>query len=305
MASYKVIQDIEAEDHILGPFSFRQFVYLLIALFFLYLNFLAATKNAAFLLILFAPPTMFFGFLSFPFIKDQPTEIWALARINYLVKPRKKIWSQSNSKELVVITAPKKVDKQLTDGLDQSEVRSRLRILSDTLDSRGWAIKNVLNPSVDSDRLVSETFLPQIVPEFVENPNEDIMDEKNSQVASHLDDIIRQSTNQHRQKLIDLMNTSKEDPLSSQAEAEILNQIKKTQSDKKIALGNLSSVSKLAKAKASAVPEQKIEPINETVKEQSNTTILNLSKNNDLNLSTLSKVANKGSDNQEIVISLR
>ena len=31
MAQYKVPQDVEADDKLIGPFSFRQFVYLLIA----------------------------------------------------------------------------------------------------------------------------------------------------------------------------------------------------------------------------------------------------------------------------------
>ncbi len=30
MATYKVPQDVEADDKLLGPFSFRQFVYLII-----------------------------------------------------------------------------------------------------------------------------------------------------------------------------------------------------------------------------------------------------------------------------------
>ena len=32
MAEHKVPQDVEAEDKLLGPFSFRQFLYLLVAL---------------------------------------------------------------------------------------------------------------------------------------------------------------------------------------------------------------------------------------------------------------------------------
>ena len=31
MATYKVPQDVEAEDKLLGPFTFRQFIYLLIS----------------------------------------------------------------------------------------------------------------------------------------------------------------------------------------------------------------------------------------------------------------------------------
>ena len=30
MAEYKVAQDVEAEDKLIGPFSFRQFIYLII-----------------------------------------------------------------------------------------------------------------------------------------------------------------------------------------------------------------------------------------------------------------------------------
>ena len=31
MATYKVPQDVEAEDKLLGPFTFRQFIYLLVS----------------------------------------------------------------------------------------------------------------------------------------------------------------------------------------------------------------------------------------------------------------------------------
>ncbi|MCF0232804.1 MAG: PrgI family protein, partial [Enterococcus sp.] len=31
MAQYKVPQNVEADDKLLGPFSFRQFIYLLVA----------------------------------------------------------------------------------------------------------------------------------------------------------------------------------------------------------------------------------------------------------------------------------
>src|SRR5665213_2597510 len=107
MATYKVIQDIEAEDKILGPLTLRQFIYGLISIFFFYICFLCLTKHASFLLILFLPPALFTAFFTFPFGKDQPTEIWALAKIRFLFKPRQRIWDQSGIKELVTITVPK------------------------------------------------------------------------------------------------------------------------------------------------------------------------------------------------------
>ena len=157
MATYKLIQDIEAEDHVLGPLSFRQFVFALIAVFFGYMTFIVITKHVAVLALLFAPPALFFGFFALPFGRDQPTEIWALAVLRYWLKPRKRVWDQSGMKELVTINVPKKVEHIYTDGLSQTEVKSRLNALANTLDSRGWAVKNVnaAEPAIvsNSDRL--------------------------------------------------------------------------------------------------------------------------------------------------------
>jgi hypothetical protein len=171
MATYKMIQDIEAEDHIIGPLSLRQFIFALISAFLLYINFLCLTKHVGFLLIVFLPPALFTGFFAFPFGGDQPTEVWALAKIRFLFKPRKRIWDQSGVKELVTITVPKKIERNLTNGLSQNEVKSRLSALANTIDSRGWAVKNVninlyANPgSVEevSDRLVDISSLPREV----------------------------------------------------------------------------------------------------------------------------------------------
>ncbi|MFO0781963.1 MAG: PrgI family protein, partial [Candidatus Saccharimonadales bacterium] len=71
MATYKLIQDIEAEDHILGPLSFRQFVFALIAVFFGYMSFIVITKHLAILALVFLPPALFFGFFALPFGRDQ------------------------------------------------------------------------------------------------------------------------------------------------------------------------------------------------------------------------------------------
>src|SRR5471030_1443257 len=118
MSTYKVLQDIEAEDKILGPLTLRQFIYALIAALFLYISFICLTKGASYLLVLFLPPALFTGFFAFPFGKDQPTEVWALAKIRFLFKPRLRIWDQSGIKELVTVTVPKRIERVLTNGLN-------------------------------------------------------------------------------------------------------------------------------------------------------------------------------------------
>lgn len=227
MATYKVLQDIEAEDKILGPLTLRQFIYGLISVFFLYISFIVLTKGAPFLLIVFLPPALFTGFFAFPFVRDQPTEVWALAKIRFLFKPRLRLWDQSGVKELVSITVPKRVEQFLTNGLSPNEVQSRLKALADTIDSRGWAIKNVnvnlYSPTVlnttDSDRLIDISNMPREVPSYDVTPSDDILDEANNPIAHQFDSMINASTQTHHQKLIDELNTIRAQQAATQATA--------------------------------------------------------------------------------------
>lgn len=207
MATYKLIQDIEAEDHILGPLTFRQFVFALIAVFFGYMTFLVITKHLAILAIVFLPPALFFGFFALPFGRDQPTEIWALAKLRFLFKPRKRVWDQSGMKELVTINVPKKVERIYTDGLSQNEVRSRLSALANTLDSRGWAVKNVndTQPQIvaNSDRLVGLAVEAQEVPDLDIRASDDMLDNSANPLAQQFTDMIDASTQAHRQQLME------------------------------------------------------------------------------------------------------
>ncbi|HEY8999533.1 MAG TPA: PrgI family protein [Candidatus Saccharimonadales bacterium] len=216
MATYKVIQDIEAEDKLLGPLTFRQFIYGGICAIFLYISFLTITKGVGFLAILFAPPGLVCGFFAWPWGRDQPTEVWALAKVRFLFKPRKRLWDQNGAKELVTVTAPKKVEVDYTNGLSENEVQSRLSALANTIDSRGWAIKNVnvnlysqpsqITSDLNSDRLISLSNIPQVNTTSLGDDDvhaaDDMLDEQNNAQAQRVDNMITASTRAHRQQLI-------------------------------------------------------------------------------------------------------
>src|ERR1035437_7327838 len=104
MATYKLIQDIEAEDKILGPLTLRQFIFALVAVFLFYICFILVTKHVLFLLVLFLPPALFCAFFAVPFGQDQPTEVWALAKLRFWFEPRRRLCNQSGVKQLVTIT---------------------------------------------------------------------------------------------------------------------------------------------------------------------------------------------------------
>lgn len=82
MATYKVPQDVEAEDKLLGPLSFRQFIYALIALGGIGLAVLLY-RLSPLLVVIPLPITTLFGALALPLRKDQPMEIYLLAVVRY------------------------------------------------------------------------------------------------------------------------------------------------------------------------------------------------------------------------------
>lgn len=210
MATYKVLQDIESEDKLVGPLSFRQCVYAAFGILFYYLSFLALTKHAAYLLAVFLPPALFGTLFAIPWQAHQTTEVWVLAKIRFFFKPRRRIWDQSGVRELVTINAPKKVEVNYTNGLSQDEVKSRLQALANTIDSRGWAIKNVgadvyakpqfLAADPSSDRLVGIDTFAKPVSDDLSN---DVLDETNNPIAQQFDNMINAS---HQAQLQQIQN---------------------------------------------------------------------------------------------------
>lgn len=213
MATYKVLQDIEAEDKLVGPFTLWQFIYAIVAGLCIYLSVIAVMKHVPLFLALLLPVALFVGFLAIPWGGDQPTEVWALAKLRFFLKPRRRLWDQTGMTELVTVTAPKHVERVFTDGLSQREVRSRLHALANTLDSRGWAVKNVnVNLATSSssyspsDRLVDVSAAPQEVVDIDVRADDDILDEKANPVAHTFSTMIDQAADTYHKTLIDHMN---------------------------------------------------------------------------------------------------
>ena len=140
MAQYKVPQDVEADDKLIGPFSFRQFVYLLIS------GGLIALAVGLFqlfplLAIIPVPFTLFFLALALPLRKDQPMETYLAALVAYYTKPRTRHWMSGQRDTAILITAPKIVEDVRTRDISGEEATHRLSFLADIVDSNGFAIK--------------------------------------------------------------------------------------------------------------------------------------------------------------------
>ncbi|MDO4979114.1 MAG: PrgI family protein [Candidatus Saccharibacteria bacterium] len=155
MAQYKVPQDVEAEDRLLGPFTFRQFVYLMIGV-----GCGAACWGLAQLFLPLAiiplPFAIFFIVLALPLRKDQPMETYLAAVVSFRLKPNKRLWQAGQRETMILITAPKQVEKSRTRDITEDEASHRLSFLANLVDTEGQSIRGVAAQSSMKEEYVAE-----------------------------------------------------------------------------------------------------------------------------------------------------
>jgi len=147
MAQYKVPQDVEAEDKLLGPFNARQVVYLFVslgsfALAVALFNFIPAGVALIVAIPLFIVG-IFFAILALPLKKDQPTETYLIALVNFaFIKPQKRFFVPGQRESTIQISAPKIIEGPRVRNIGDDEASRRLSFLANIVDSEGRSIKN-------------------------------------------------------------------------------------------------------------------------------------------------------------------
>ena len=210
MAVYKVPQDVEADDKLIGPFSFRQFVFILVMIGSLYATYLFFTISPL-LVIIPLPIAIFFGILGLWPRKDQPIEVYLAALLHFWTSPRKKIWDQEGHIEHVHINVPHKEVPHYTDGLQTYQVKSRLHNLAATLDSRGWTAKNLQGSQVPryaqqaedntpSDRLIMPAIATN-TPVIDDEATADVLDAESNPVGQNFQHMVDEGESQRQEVL--------------------------------------------------------------------------------------------------------
>lgn len=208
MAEHKVPQDVEADDKLLGPFSFRQFVYLMIAAAAGFLAFLLGGVSIP-LAFIPAPICLFFLIIALPLRKDQPTEIYMAALIKYYFKPRVRMWQADGEQPLVEISNPTTDDTPRTKDLAGDEVSRRLSFLANLSDTQGWSARGI-NAPVNNTNLTDE-FAGDAI------NAQDVMED--SEVSNSIDNLLDKSERQVRQNAINQMNQAVQRQAQQQATA--------------------------------------------------------------------------------------
>lgn len=198
MGQYKVPQDVEAEDKIIGFLTLKQFIYCIIGIVYAFLTF-QLLKGVIFIyLVVGIPPTIIFLLLGLYQRDGQPFEAYFLALASYWFKPRRRIWIKEDVIEIFKVEEPKIVSQ--VSQRNPEQVRGQLEKLAEIVDTRGWASKQPelqdpeLTPVIDlSDRLATnELAAPALEPSDV-NMADDILDFQNNPSAQNLNVLIQDS----------------------------------------------------------------------------------------------------------------
>mgnify|MGYP003385504396 CR=1 FL=1 len=223
MGQYKVPQNVEAEDKILGPLTFKQFIYAFSGVGWALICF-ALFKTVPVLLILVAgPPTTLLLLLAFYTRDGQNFEQLLIALVGFFANSRRRVWRKDTIIDSFHVI-PHQVAAARTQR-DPAKVRSELEKLATLIDSRGWDLQpdapqnapasgmpgpsSALPTITHEERLVAPVAVSQQQQNaLLEQPkaSEDILDLQNSPLAQNLSSLIEEAANDLRQEAITQMN---------------------------------------------------------------------------------------------------
>jgi hypothetical protein len=205
MAVYKVPQDVEADDKLIGPFSFRQFIYLIVVAIAM-----AGSWGLSQLFIPLAiiplPVIVFFAALALPLRKDQPMEAYLTAVVSfYFLKSRKRFWIPDGIDSFVTIIPPKDADRILTNELNEDEATKRLNYLAQLVDTHGWAIRGA-GATPDTSISTDLYFESQQAPDMMDSTSDS---------AKALSKQLNEKAGEEKKEAIDAMKAAAKQPAAT------------------------------------------------------------------------------------------
>lgn len=210
MGQYKVPQNVESEDKILGPLSLKQFIYAMIGVGWGLLTFAILGKVIVLWLIVGLPVTLALLALGLYQREDQPLETYLLAVFSFIGRPKVRLWEKEPVAEVFKLQPPP--PKPEIAHRDPREVRGQLSKLANIVDTRGWSSKEASvqepeeAPVIDlQGRLGAEEIAPGTT--FVTEPTtvtaaDDILDTQNNPNAQAVGTLIENTVKSVREEAL-------------------------------------------------------------------------------------------------------
>jgi len=223
MGTYKVPQNVEAEDKILGPLTMKQFIYAMIGIAYGLLTF-AILHSLSLVLwaIIGLPPMLALLGLGLYQREDQPLEVFVVAIADFFVRPRQRLWQKEPISEVFRLEPPPPKPEEVL--RDPRQVRSQLAELADLVDTRGWSVKQPElqepdeTPVVDlRDRIGSEVLTPPAIEPLSEVSEADDMLSGQTVAAQGLNTLIENTVQSVRAEAMEKMHAKTAAPAASPA----------------------------------------------------------------------------------------
>lgn len=219
MGQYKVPQNVEAEDKILGPLTFKEFIYFLMAFFWAAICFGIFRKVPILMILVGGPPTTLLLLLAFYNKDGQSFEQLLLAMVQFFAANRKRVWVKDELVETFHVE-PTKVALEQTQR-NPAEVRSELEKLANLIDSRGWneppqPESNLTMPTTQHAERIVPPPTPQAPGEAAPT---DMLDLQQSPLAQNLAELLRTAAEDVRAEALQQMNGRSMAPATATAGA--------------------------------------------------------------------------------------
>lgn len=308
MAVYRVPQDVEADDKLIGPFTFRQFIYLIIAIGGIALGWFLGRLFLPFAIITF-PIIILFGALALPLKKDQPMEVYLTAVVSFYLKPKKRLWKTDGIQSLVEVLSPKTIEINRTKDISEAEAQKRLSYLADIVDTKGWSIRGVSAPA--DTPLRQDTY-------YEAQQAQDILDDA-GRTSTLFGDMLTQSDRKRREEAVSILknNNVEQDNKVRSTSTNIISQPINDFQQPAVIYNPYPSMKQSVIAPPAEDQQYRTVSSEQANSPQAHTytseqtvspDIINLARNTDLTIETISREANRIKErnlSEEVVISLR
>lgn len=257
MGQYKVPQNVEAEDTILGPLTIKQFIYVVIAIgwgFLCWRVFGVAPIIAVFLTLPISGPLLALGLIR---REGQSFETYFLAMIRFMIVPRQRTWLKDNAKVTLMEPEKPKETTEMPSSKDPAQVHDELRKLTSIIESRGRLPKGADVQAADANVAASAISQRVVTPEAtqvaseiistkVSAPRVDMLDMQHNPQAVKVGEMLQSTSTDLKTQAIANMQKAAASPAPQQAQAPSQPQLQNAILQRAVQNSDVVSVQQLA-----------------------------------------------------------